>query len=129
MEADKIIVSIAGLIGIILTYWFFFMKRDTEVVVSDAVDITVDGGYTPATIVVAKDKTINITFTRKDPSPCLEEVVLEGFSAEGGSASGGGIRKTLPLNQPVTIELTPTKAGEFVFSCGMNMFHGKIIVK
>ncbi|MBI5135113.1 cupredoxin domain-containing protein [Candidatus Uhrbacteria bacterium] len=95
------------------------MKQDTEVIVTDAVDITVEGGYSPASIVLQKDKMTKITFLRKDPSPCLEEVVLSDFN----------IRKTLPLNQPVTIELTPRKTGEFPFSCGMNMFHGKIIVK
>lgn len=116
---DKIIIAIGGLIGIAATYWFFFMKQDSEVIVSDAVDITVKGGYTPSTIVIANGKSTKITFTRKDPSPCLEEVVLEGFS----------IRKTLPLDKSVTIELTPTKTGEFPFSCSMNMFHGKIIVR
>jgi plastocyanin domain-containing protein len=48
----------------------------------------------------------------------LEEVVLGDFK----------VRKTLPLNQTVTIPITPQKEGEFVFSCGMNMFHGKIKV-
>jgi plastocyanin domain-containing protein len=39
------------------------------------------------------------------------------------------IRKFLPLNQKVTVELTPQKSGEFGYACGMNMYHGKIIVK
>lgn len=119
MTLDAIIVIVVGFIGIIFTYWFFFMKQDSEVIVSDAVDITVKGGYTPSTIVIANGKPTTITFTRKDPSPCLEEVVLSDFN----------IRKTLPLDQPVTIVLSPSKAGEFLFSCGMNMFHGKIIVR
>ena len=55
---------------------------------------------------------------RKDPSSCLEEVVLGDFK----------IRKFLPLNQKVTVEVTPQKAGEYGFACGKNMFHVKIIV-
>ena len=119
MSPNSFVVIVAGVIGIAFTAWFFFMKKDTEVVVSGAVDIVVDGGYTPAVIVVAKDKAITITFTRKDPSPCLEEVILSDFS----------IRNPLPLHHPVAVSITPRQAGEFPFSCGMNMFHGKVIVR
>ena len=39
-----------------------------------------------------------------------------------------GINRTLPLNEPVTIEFLPRK-GEFSFACGMNMLKGKLIVE
>ena len=39
-----------------------------------------------------------IEFTRTDPTGCLEEVVLPSFSARGGSASGGNVKK-LPLSK------------------------------
>ena len=116
---DKIIVTITGLAGIIFTYWFFLMKKKKEVAVSGSVDIIVEGGYSPEVISIPKGKTTKINFIRKDPSSCLEEVVLGDFK----------IRKRLPLNQKVTVELTPQKSGEFGYACGMNMYHGKIIVK
>ena len=120
MTPDKIIVSIVGLLGIAFTYWFFLGKRDKEVAVSDSsVDIVVEGGYTPESISIPKGKTTKINFIRKDPTSCLEEVVLGDFK----------VRKYLPLNQKVTIELTPQQTGEFIYACGMNMYHGKIIVK
>jgi len=116
---NEIIVTISGTLGIIFVYWFFLMKKDKqEVAVVGSVDITVDGGYSPEVISIPKGKTTKINFTRKDPSSCLEEVVLGDFK----------IRKYLPLNKKVVIEITPKQAGEFNFSCGMNMFHGKIIV-
>ena len=115
---DKIIVAILGLFGTAGTYWFFLMKKDRIVEVSDAVDIIVEGGYTPSVIAISKDKTTKLTFLRKDPSGCLEEVVLSDFN----------IRKFLPINKKITIAITPKQKGEFAFSCGMNMFHGKIIV-
>ncbi len=118
MTPDKIIVIIAGLVGIGLTYWFFLMRNEKEIAVSGSVDITVEGGYTPETISIPKGKTTKITFVRSDPTSCLEEVVLSDFK----------IRKYLPLNEKVSIELTPQSTGEFVYSCGMNMYHGKIIV-
>ncbi|MBI2086283.1 cupredoxin domain-containing protein [Candidatus Daviesbacteria bacterium] len=119
MSVDKIFVVLMGFLGIIFTYWFFFMKKEKEVEVEDEVDITVSGGYSPETISIAKGKRTKINFIRTDLTDCLEEVVLADFK----------IRKTLPLNQKITIELTPTKSGEFKFSCGMNMYHGKVIVR
>lgn len=116
---DKIIVTLIGLLGIAFTYWFFLMKKEKAMEVSDEVNILVKGGYSPNVISIPKDKTIKINFLRKDPSSCLEEVVLSNFK----------IRRFLPLNKIVTVELTPQKSGEFRFECGMNMFHGKIIVR
>lgn len=116
---DKIIVTIAGLLGMAFTYWFFLMKKEREIAVTGSVDITVEGGYSPEVISIPKGKTTKINFIRKDPSSCLEEVVLGDFK----------IRKHVPLNQKVTVELTPQQSGEFGYACGMNMHHGKIIVK
>lgn len=117
---DKILVIVFSLGGIILTYWFFLMKKENDVVVvkTNTVDITVEGGYTPNSISIPKGKTTTLNFIRHDPSSCLEEVVLPDFK----------IRKYLPLNQTTPITITPKEVGTFEISCGMNMFHGKIVV-
>ena len=119
MDIDKLLVTLFSIGGIVFTYWFFLMKKEEVVSVTDSVDITVEGGYKPNTISIPKGKTTKISFIRKDPSSCLEEVVLGDFR----------IKKYLPLNKKITVEITPQKAGEFGFACGMNMFHGKIIVQ
>ena len=119
MTLDKILVAIFSLAGMAFTYWFFLMKKEEVVSVTDSVDITVEGGYQPEVISIAKGKTTKINFLRTDPTDCLSEVVLADFK----------IRKELPLNQKVSVEITPEKTGEFKFTCGMNMFHGKIVVK
>lgn len=116
---DKLIVIIAGLIGIIFTYWFFFGKKETTVESSDTIDIVVDGGYNPSQIVIKNNQPTTLNFIRHDSNSCLEEIVLPEFK----------IKKYLPLNKKVSIVLNPTKPGTFPFSCGMGMFHGKIIVK
>lgn len=118
MTLDKIIVIIATIAGMAFTYWYFLMKKEVVVSVSESVDIIVEGGYSPNTISIPTGKKTKISFMRRDPSSCLEEVVLSDFK----------IKKYLPLNKKVTVEITPQKTGEFNFSCGMNMFHGKIIV-
>jgi plastocyanin domain-containing protein len=119
MSLDKIIVAISSIVGIAFTYWFFLAKKEKEIQVSGSVDIIVEGGYSPEVISIPKGKTTKLNFIRKDPTACLEEVVLGDFK----------IRKHLPLNQKVVIELTPKIKGEFVYTCGMGMYHGKIIVK
>ncbi len=116
---DKIIVAVVGLLGIIFTYWFFLMKKEKAVETSGEIDITVSGGYQPEVISVPLGKTTKINFLRTDPTECLSDVVLSDFK----------IKKELPLNQKVSIEITPQKPGEYMFACGMNMYHGKIIVK
>lgn len=119
MEFDKLIVGMLSMGGIVFTYWFFLLKKEKEVMVTDdTVDITVDGGYQPDFISIPKGKTTTVNFFRKDPSSCLEEVVLSDFK----------VRRYLPLNNKVSIELIPQKTGDFVFTCGMNMFHGKVKV-
>lgn len=118
MELDKLIVLIFSTAGIIFTYWFFLMKKDEVVSVRDSVDILVEGGYKPSSIQIPNGKTTKINFTRKDPSSCLEEVVLSDFK----------VKRYLPLNKTITVEVTPKKPGTYNFSCGMNMFHGKVVV-
>ena len=115
---DKIIVLIFGFLSILLTYWFFFMKKINTVQAEGRVNILVDGGYKPERISIPFGKTTKLVFERKDRSPCLEEVILADFK----------VRKFLALNEKTEIEINPAKKGEFDFSCGMGMFHGKLIV-
>jgi len=115
---DKIIVSIFGVLSILFTYWYFFMKKINTVQAEGIIEILVDGGYKPEQISIPYGKTTKLIFHRKDSSSCLEEVVLADFK----------VRKFLPLNEKTEIEINPTKKGEFDFSCGMGMFHGKLLV-
>lgn len=119
MSIDKIIVVAVSALGIGFIYWYFLAKNEKEVGAAGSIDITVEGGYSPEVISIPVGKPIKLNFTRTDPTACLEDVVLGDFK----------IRKNLPLNQKVVVELTPERSGEFVYSCGMGMYHGKIIVK
>ncbi len=117
---DKIIVTSAGLFLLAFIYWFFFGKKEEITQVSQGkVEIIVSGGYKPGTITIPRGEPSTLVFNRKDPSSCLEEVVISDFK----------IRKFLPLNQQTEITITPDKTGTFPFSCGMGMFHGKVVVK
>jgi plastocyanin domain-containing protein len=119
---DKILV-IAGGVGLVaFIWWFFFGKKSSSAEASVAtgdVDVVVNGGYKPQVIKIKKGKKTTISLLRKDPNTCLEEFILPDFK----------ISKYLPLDKKVEIEITPTKSGEFGFHCGMNMFHGKVVVE
>lgn len=113
---DKAIVTITGIAAIAAIYRFFFGKKKEAMEVADSATITVDGGYKPNNIKIKSGKSTTLTFLRKDPNPCLEELVIPDFK----------IKKYLTLNEPIAITLNPTKPGITGFHCGMNMFHGRI---
>jgi plastocyanin domain-containing protein len=115
---DKLLVTFGGIVGIGLIYWFFFSKKEKSIDAKTSWNILVEGGYQPSRIAIPHGKQSTITFTRRDPNSCLEDVIIEDFK----------IKQFLPLNKPVTIMLSPGKTGTFGMHCAMNMFHGKIIV-
>ena len=77
-----------------------------------------DKGYEPSSFKLQKDVPAKITFVRKSKTTCGTEIVISEYD----------IKRDLPLNEPVVVEFTPTKAGQFSFACGMNMLSGKIVV-
>jgi plastocyanin domain-containing protein len=78
-----------------------------------------DRGYQPESFSLRRGVPARIIFVRKVEASCGSEIVLEEY----------GIKRELPLNQPVVVEFTPSKTGEFKFACGMDMLRGKILVK
>lgn len=121
MTLDKILVVIGSIGGIVFTYWFFLMRKEEKTVVvnKESVDVLVKGGYSPNKILIQKGKTTSLNFIRRDSSSCLEEIVIPDFK----------VRKYLPMDKTISIPITPQKKGEYNFTCGMGMFHGKIIVE
>ncbi len=76
-------------------------------------------GFEPVSLTLRRGVKTRITFLRTTDQTCTKEIVLRDF----------GVKRDLPLNQPVVITLTPNKKDEFDFTCGMNMMHGKLIVQ
>jgi plastocyanin domain-containing protein len=113
---DKFIVTALGTISLFAIYWFFFGKKENAVTVDKSITITVDGGYKPRSIHLTLNKKTILVFIRKDPNPCLEELLIPDLK----------IKRYLPMHTPVTVTISPAKPGTYDFHCGMNMFHGKI---
>ena len=123
MDTTEIIVILggAGLTGLVL--WYFFGERESlAAAVNDTgvqeIDVTVKGGYSPDVIAVKRGVPVRLNFYRDETSSCSEQVILGDF----------GIARDLPAFKTTAVEFTPDKEGEFPFTCGMNMLHGKLIV-
>ncbi|NET27047.1 cupredoxin domain-containing protein [Okeania sp. SIO1I7] len=120
----KILVTLGGL-GLIgaEVWWFLFSKTKSQKAITNQgiqeLEIIVDGGYKPHRVVVQAAQPVRLIFFRKDPSSCLEKVLLPDFYKA----------LDLELNQRTSVEFTPTEAGEYTFHCGMNMFRGVVEVQ
>ncbi len=77
-----------------------------------------ESGYRPSSFRLRKGVRSRVTFIRRTDATCGQVIVMPAY----------GVRRDLPLNQPVTIVFTPRKTGTFNFTCGMDMLRGKIIV-
>lgn len=124
MENVLIIIGAAALIIAII--WWFFGKRTATTKTAQTDDngtqnvtVVVNGGYTPNTVVLQQGVPAQIVFERKDPSGCFNEVVFPDF----------GIQTELPIGTEHPVTIDTSKAGEFHYACGMNMFHGKVVIK
>jgi plastocyanin domain-containing protein len=125
MNTTQLVVTLIGLGVIGWIVWYFWLWKG-EAVTAQAgaggiqiVDVTVKGGYQPASIVVEAGRPVRLNFTRREASLCGEEVVLPEF----------GRRAHLPEDKTIPVEVTPDKPGEYEFTCGMNMYKGRLIVR
>lgn len=82
------------------------------------VRVRVRGGYDPAVIRAEAGVPLRVLFRREEAAACSEQVV---FPALGKSA-------TLPQGEEVAVELLPKLPGEYEFTCGMGMLHGRLVV-
>ena len=124
LDTAQVAVLVAGIALIAGIIWYFFGERTRVVAQSSQggvqeLRVTVKGGYSPDRIVVTQGRPVKIDFYRDETSSCSEEVIFGDF----------GIARQLPAFQTTAIEFTPDKAGEFTFTCGMNMLRGKLIVE
>lgn len=125
MEILRIAVIIIALPLIAFIVWWFFGKhtesagKSTIVNDEQTATIVVNGGYSPSTVTLKKGIPAQVNFDMHDSTACLSHVVFEQL----------GVNKDLTKQKITTINIPTDKAQTFNFACGMDMFHGKVIVK
>ena len=123
MDTAEIGVVAGGVAAIAFGLWYFFGEREavaaTEGGGVQEITVTVKGGYSPDVIVVKQGVPVRLNFYRDETASCSEQVVFGDF----------GVVKDLPPYKTTQVEFTPREAGEFTWTCGMNMLRGKLIVE
>lgn len=82
-----------------------------------AVEVTATG-YLPAEIEAHVGRLLILAVTRTSEEGCGDQLVIPSLQLE----------RDLPLNETVEIGITPTESGNIRFTCGMDMYEGKIVV-
>lgn len=80
------------------------------------VEVVVDHGYRPQSIVARAGLPLRLVFHRRDDDPCMDRIVFSSPHLDRRLARGTATTITLPA-QP---------AGEIRFACGMGRYHGQI---
>jgi plastocyanin domain-containing protein len=79
-------------------------------------------GFTPDSVSIPKGtpgSLATVSFVRTTDQTCATEVVFPDLD----------IKKPLPLNQPVAINVPSDAARTLTFQCGMGMYKGALLVK
>ena len=92
-----------------------FSKNQTKKVVVNAEN----HGYKPDVIPFKAAKPAQIKFIPSDNMGCMNEIVFKDL----------GVDKTLDDKKEITVDIPTDKPGTYNFACGMDMFHGKVVVK
>lgn len=83
------------------------------------VRIEVKGGYRPTPASVPEGVPLRLIFKRTESSGCSKEVVVPAVN----------VKKELPRDEEVVIEVPAQKAGKLEITCGMNMQKGAVTVE
>ncbi len=102
----------------LITFNLSVFAQETDVIT--VVLVVTEKGFEPNKIDVSPDKPVKLNITRKTNNTCSTSIQIPSQK----------IKKDLPLNKTVTVDLGKLAKGEIRFGCGMNMMDsGMIYVK
>lgn len=80
--------------------------------------LVTEKGFEPSQIDVKPGTAVTLNVTRKTDSTCATAIQIPSKK----------IKKDLPLNKTVSVNLGKLEKGEIRFACGMDMVSGQIVV-
>ena len=92
-----------------------FSKNQTKKVVVNAEN----HGYKPDIVTFKQGKPAQLKFISSDNMGSMNEVVSKDLNFD----------EKLDGKKEVTIDVPTDKPGTYNYACGMDMFHGKVVVK
>jgi Cu+-exporting ATPase len=123
VSVADVVVVFAAAVALAWLGWFFFgsrRARDAELAGGvQRIEVTVRGGYSPDVIRLRQGVPTELVFDRQETGECTSRVVFGDL----------GVSAALPAFTRTTVRLTPERAGQFGFACGMNMVHGTLVVE
>jgi plastocyanin domain-containing protein len=78
-----------------------------------------ENGFEPSNIKIKAGSHVIVKLTRTTDATCATAIQFKNKK----------IKKDLPLNQEVSIDLGTLKKGDITFACGMDMFSGHIVAE
>jgi hypothetical protein len=95
-------------------------KHHRTAVPAEAIKITVSSdGFSPQSIEVKAGQPLKLAFYRADARNCADMVVFPKLKIE----------TKLPPGKTTIVDLIPQEEGELVFTCGMGMYKGNLVVQ
>lgn len=95
-------------------------KPAQQIAVQQIVQLSVtEKGFEPDKIIVKPGTHVILNITRKTDSTCATQIKI----------SEKKIKKDLPLNKVVTLDIGTLEKGKIKFACGMDMISGFIVVE
>lgn len=82
--------------------------------------ITADqNGFTPSSVELNKGKPATLAFTRTSEDTCATAVVFPEIN----------LKKDLPMNTTVYVDVPTDSARTLKFTCGMGMYESSVVIK
>ena len=82
--------------------------------------VSVDAaGYHPTEARAPAGQPVRLVFTRTTDEGCGQQLMFPDLD----------IRRDLPLNEPVAVDITMPSTGSVRFACGMDMYRGTIVAQ
>lgn len=116
-------MAVSAIGAIVFVVWYSRrLKREAleeQATGMQEVQVIIEDMFKPAIVIAKVGQPLRLNFTRSKTSQCGDVVVLPAFARAS----------RLPVNQMVSVEITPDKPGEYEFTCGANIPKGKLIVE